>query len=86
MNWAREDRAANTSTWNSAKCYEYFRRNFECKGGRQAGLADRESVPVHEQTPWRDDLPWGNPYQLTPFERSAIEESIQQFQLGTALT
>ena len=28
------------------------------------------------------DLPWGDAYRLTPRERSAIEKSIQQFQLG----
>jgi hypothetical protein len=29
-----------------------------------------------------DDLPWGDPYVLSPRERSEIQDSIQQFQLG----
>ena len=29
-----------------------------------------------------EDLPWDDPYRLTPSERRAVERSVQQFQLG----
>src|SRR5882724_10680088 len=34
------------------------------------------------QTHWKADLPWDDPYRLSPEEKQAVSFSLQQFQLG----